>query len=304
MKIEIIGFPMFYGCDRPGVEFGPDKLREVGLVDLFKKNNEYVIDRGNIKVDQVDTSKKYASHTSMKYLNEVVSGNERLAETVQNAIQEGNLPFVVGGDHSLGLGSLAGVKSATEDEFAVIWIDAHADLNITETSPSGNIHGMPLGASAGLGDELLTELYVKGQKVKPENIYILGLRSVDEGEEVIIKEHGIHTWRMTDIRERGMEKAIQELLHKITESGIQRIHLSYDIDSLDARHVPGTGTPVEDGLEFEESKQLVSSIIETGLVKSIDFVEFNPITDRNNLTLNSSISMLETFSEALGRIKS
>lgn len=303
MKIEIIGFPMFYGCDRPGVEFGPDKLREVGLMDLFKKYSNEVIDRGNIEVDQVDESQKYASHTSMKYLKEVVSANERLAATVQNAMVEGNLPFVVGGDHSLGLGSLAGVRSASDGDFAVIWIDAHADLNITESSPSGNIHGMPLGASAGLGDEILTNLYVKGQKVKPENIYILGLRSVDEGEEVIIREHGINTWRMTDIRERGMEASINELLAKISESKVKQIHLSYDIDSLDAKYVPGTGTPVEDGLEFDESKMLVSAIINTGLVKSIDFVEFNPITDRDNLTLNSSISMLKTFSEALGKIQ-
>lgn len=303
MKIEIIGFPMFYGCDRPGVEFGPDKLREEGLVDLFEKNNEFVKDSGNIEVDQVDVSKKYASHNSMKYLNEVVSGNERLANAVEGAMKSGNLSFVVGGDHSLGLGSLAGVKAASKDDFAVIWIDAHADLNITETSPSGNIHGMPLGASAGLGDAVLTELYVKGQKVKPENIYILGLRSVDEGEEEIIRNYGIQTWRMTDIRERGMDVIIQELLAKVAESGIKQVHLSYDIDSLDARHVPGTGTPVEDGLEFEESKALVSSIISTGLVKSIDFVEFNPITDRDNLTLNSSLTMLETFSEALGKIR-
>jgi len=303
MKIELIGFPMFYGCDRPGVEHGPDKLRENGLVEILKKHNEEVEDIGNIDVISVDTDRKYASHKSMKYLDEVVDGNVKLAQAVEKSLKTGNLPFVVGGDHSLGLGSMAGVKAATEEEYAVIWIDAHADLNITESSPSGNIHGMPLGASTGLGDEVLTSLYVNDQKVKPENIYIIGLRSVDEGEEVIIREHGINIWRMTDIRERGMESVIKELQDMLAESGIRKIHLSYDIDSLDSRLVPGTGTPVEDGLEIDESKALVKSIISTGKVGSIDFVEFNPVIDKDDITLNSSLTMLEAFSEALGKVK-
>ena len=303
MNIELIGFPMFYGCDRPGVEHGPDKLRENGLVEILKKHNNHVNDNGNIKVLQVDTDQKYASHKTMKYLDEVVDGNEKLAKSVEEAINKGNLPFVVGGDHSLGLGSMAGVKASRKDDFAVIWIDAHADLNIAETSPSGNIHGMPLGASVGLGDESLTSLYRGEQKVKPENIYIVGLRSVDDGEEVIIKEHGINIWRMTDIRERGMDKVIDEITEKISASGISKIHLSYDIDSLDDRLVPGTGTPVENGLEIEESKQLVQSIIRTGKIGSIDFVEFNPEIDRDDVTLNSSLSMLEAFSEALGQVR-
>ncbi|NCC78135.1 MAG: arginase [Clostridia bacterium] len=303
MKIELIGFPMFYGCDRPGVEHGPDKLRENGLVEILKKHNEEVEDFGNIDVISVDTDRKYASHKSMKYLDEVVDGNVKLAQAVEKSLKTGNLPFVVGGDHSLGLGSMAGVKAAAEKEYAVIWIDAHADLNVTESSPSGNIHGMPLGASTGLGDEVLTSLYVNDQKVKPENIYIIGLRSVDEGEEVIIREHGINIWRMTDIRERGMESVIQELQDMLAESGIRKIHLSYDIDSLDSRLVPGTGTPVEDGLEIDESKALVKSIISTGKVGSIDFVEFNPVIDKDDITLNSSLTMLEAFSEALGKVK-
>lgn len=303
MKIELIGFPMFYGCDRPGVEHGPDKLRENGLVEILKKHNEEVEDFGNIDVISVDTDRKYASHKSMKYLDEVVDGNVKLAQAVEKSLKTGNLPFVVGGDHSLGLGSMAGVKAAAEEEYAVIWIDAHADLNITESSPSGNIHGMPLGASTGLGDEVLTSLYVNDQKVKPENIYIIGLRSVDEGEEVIIREHGINIWRMTDIRERGMESVIQELQDMLAESGIRKIHLSYDIDSLDSRLVPGTGTPVEDGLEIDESKALVKSIISTGKVGSIDFVEFNPVIDKDDITLHSSLTMLEAFSEALGKVK-
>jgi arginase len=303
MKIELIGFPMFYGCDRPGVEHGPDKLRENGLVEILKKHNEEVNDNGNIAIEYVDTDRKYASHGSMKYLKEVVEGNEKLAQAVEKAVKTGSLPFVVGGDHSLGLGSMAGVKASQKEDYAVLWIDAHADLNVAESSPSGNIHGMPLGASTGLGDDALTSLYVDDKKVKPENIYIIGLRSVDDGEEVIIKENGINIWRMTDIRERGMDAVINEFLEKLEKSGIQKVHLSYDIDSLDERLVPGTGTPVKNGLEFDESKKLVKAIIATGKVGSIDFVEFNPAIDKDDITLKSSLTMLETFAEALGAVK-
>ena len=302
MKIELIGFPMFYGCDKPGVEQGPDMLRENGLVELFKKNNIEISDKGNVEVELVDTDKKYAGHKTMKYLKQVVDGNERLGKEVENTLNHGKMSFVIGGDHSLGLGSLAGVKASYKDDFAVIWIDAHADMNVTESSPSGNIHGMPLGASAGLGDDILVSIYAVGQKVKPENIYILGLRSVDEGEEIIIKENGVNIWRMTDIRQRGMSTVISELLLKLEKSGIKRIHLSYDIDSLDKKLVPGTGTPVEDGLLIEESKELVSAIIRTGHVGSIDFVEFNPVIDKDNITLNSCLSILETFTEELAKL--
>jgi len=302
MKIELIGFPMFYGCDKPGVEQGPDMLRENGLVDLFKKNNIEISDKGNVEVELVGTDKKYAGHKTMKYLKQVVEGNVRLGKEVEDTLSHGKMPFVIGGDHSLGLGSLAGVKASNKDDFAVIWIDAHADMNVTESSPSGNIHGMPLGASAGLGDDILVNLYAEGQKVKPENIYILGLRSVDEGEEIIIKENGVNIWRMSDIWQRGMSTVISELLTKLEKSGIKKIHLSYDIDSLDKKLVPGTGTPVEDGLLIEESKELVSAIIRTGHVGSIDFVEFNPVIDKDNITLNSCLSMLETFTEELGKL--
>jgi len=303
MKIELIGFPMFYGSDRPGVEYGPDKLRENGLIELFEKNDIEVTDKGNIEVEIVGTDKKYKGHKTMKYLKQVVEGNERLGKAVEDALNQGKISFVIGGDHSLGLGSLAGVRASYKDDFAVIWIDAHADLNITESSPSGNIHGMPLGASAGLGDKILTSLYNDEQKVKPRNIYLIGLRSVDEGEELIIKEQEIKIWRMSDIRERGMDEIISELMHKLKNEGTKKIHISYDIDSLDMSLVPGTGTPVKDGLMIPESKKLLSAILQTGMVGSIDFVEFNPTIDKENKTLESCMSILETFTEELGKLQ-
>ncbi len=302
MKIELIGFPMFYGCDKKGVEEGPDQLRKHNLMEIFTKNHNEVIDYGNIDVEQVGEDRKYKSHPSMKYYKEIIEANHRLAQAVEESMVNGRLPFIIGGDHSQGIGSLAGVKAGSNEDFAVIWVDAHADLNITETSPSGNIHGMPLSASAGLGDAAFTSMYQDEQKIKPENIYIIGLRSVDEGEEVIIKEYGVNVWRMEDIRQRSMEACTKEILEMIEKSNIQNIHLSYDIDSLDSRLVPGAATPVKNGLEIEESQLLVSSIIETKKVKSIDFVEFNPVIDQKDATLHSALTMLETFSSSLGKL--
>lgn len=303
MEIEFIGFPMFYGCDKKGVEEGPDKLREHNLAEIFTKNQNKVFDYGNIEVDQVGEECKFSSHSSMKYYKEIIKANERLALAVEKAMKNERLPFIIGGDHCQGIGSLAGVKAGSDEDFAVIWVDAHADLNVTESSPSGNIHGMPLSASAGLGDQSFTTLHEKTQKVKPENIYIIGLRSVDEGEEVIIKDNGINVWRMDDIRSRGIEACTDEILSKIKKSNVNTIHLSYDIDSLDSRLVPGAATPVSNGLEIEESQELITKIIDTGKVNSIDFVEFNPVIDQNDVTLNSALSMLETFASSLGRLK-
>lgn len=303
MEIEFIGFPMFYGCDKKGVEEGPDKLREHNLVGIFTNKHNKVLDAGNVEVEQVGEDCKFSSHSSMKYYKEIIKANENLAKAVEKAMNSGRLPFILGGDHSQGIGSLAGVKAGSTEEFAVIWVDAHADLNVTETSPSGHIHGMPLSASAGLGDHAFTSLHVNSQKVKPENIYIIGLRSVDEGEEVIIKDNGVNVWRMEDVRSRGLEACVKEILEEIERSNIKNIHLSYDIDSLDKRLVPGAATPVGNGLEIEESQKLISTIIETGKVKSIDFVEFNPIIDQNDITLNSALSMLDTFATSLGKIK-
>lgn len=303
MEIEFIGFPVFYGCDKKGVEEGPNKLREHNLVEIFTSKHNKIIDSGNVEVDQVGEDCKYSSHPSMKYYKEIIKANENLAKAVENAMKNGRLPFILGGDHSQGIGSLAGVKAGSTEEFAVIWVDAHADLNVTETSPSGNIHGMPLSASAGLGDHAFTALYRDTRKVKPENIYIIGLRSVDEGEEVIIKDNGVNVWRMEDVRSRGLEACTKEILDQIERSGVKNIHLSYDIDSLDKSLVPGAATPVANGLEIEESQKLVKNIIETGKVKSIDFVEFNPIIDENDVTLHSALAMLDTFATALGNLK-
>lgn len=303
MEIDVIGVPLFYGCDTEGVENGPDKLRELGLVELFERNRNNVLDKGNVKVPVSSPDKKYKSDRLMKYLDEIVETCHHLAAEVENTLRRGRLPFTIGGDHSLALGSLAGVSSVFGDDYAVIWIDAHADINTDKTSLSGNVHGMPLASSMGVGPDILTSIYHDVPKIRDRNVYIIGARSIDDGEQALIDEKGLNVWGIEDVQARGMDAIISELLTKISASGVRDIHISYDIDSLDKSLVPGTGTPVENGLLLEESKSLVEAIIRTGRVRSIDFVEYNPDIDLDNRTAQSCLYMLDAFAASLGSVR-
>ena len=169
MKINIIGVPLFYGCDKPGVEKGPDVLRKNGLIDVFTKKHE-VCDLGNVKVNEVSSEDKYKFNNTMKYLDEIININNELADKVNNSFNNGALPLIIGGDHALGMGSLAGCGKYFGQDLAVIWVDAHGDINTPETSPSGNVHGMPLAASMGVGYDALTNIYYNGCKVNPKNV--------------------------------------------------------------------------------------------------------------------------------------
>lgn len=298
MNIDIIGMPLFYGCDKPGVEKGPEVLRKNKLIEILKENH-IVTDLGDIDVDIIEQDKKFVYSNKMKYLEEVVSANNRLASKVFNSLNNDSFPFVVGGDHSLALGSLAGSSHFYGEDLAVVWIDAHGDINTDETSPTGNIHGMPLAASMGFGYEKLTSIFFDKIKVKPENVFILACRDLDEGELKLIEMHNINVWNIDYIQERGIDVVSQELLESLKSKNIKDIHLSYDIDCLDPEYVPGTGTPVHNGLTFEESKKLLHHIFSTSLVKSMDFVEYNPELDKDNRTLETCTELLKLISISL-----
>lgn len=304
LKIDIIKVPLFYGCDRPGVEEGPQALMDNGLMDLLSEPGNLVVDKGFVKVPAQSEQDKYCSHPHMKYLDSVIATNEDLARMVAASLEAGNLPFTVGGDHALGLGTLAGTSKVNGPDIGIIWIDAHADINTPESSPSGNIHGMPLSASMGEGPDSLKNIFFKGQKVNPRNCFIIGARSIDEGEIEMIDRLGINVWYMEEIREKGMGIIILEVLELLKARHIKDLHLSYDIDSLDAKLVPGTGTPAVDGMEYDESEKLIKALIKTQIVRSIDFVEFNPKRDQaNQITLKSCLRMLHAFADALSHIQ-
>ena len=298
MDISIIGMPLFYGCDKPGVEKGPEELRKNNLIDIFEENHN-VYDLGDIEVEKANAEHKFLSNPKLKYLDQVVSANNGLAVKGLSALENNTLPFIVGGDHSLALGSIAGASKFLGNDLAVIWIDAHGDINTEETSPSGNIHGMPLAASMGIGYKKLTSIFFDDFKIKPENVFILACRDLDAGEIALIDELNINVWTNEDINVKGTDVVVNELLSIIKEKNIENIHLSYDIDCLDPEYVPGTGTPVTDGLSFGESKILLESILGTSLVRSIDFVEYNPDLDKNNRTKETCIELLKLISKIL-----
>ncbi|EQB86543.1 hypothetical protein M918_13700 [Clostridium sp. BL8] len=299
MKINFIGVPLFYGCDREGVNLGPNDLRERGIIELLEKNNHEVYDLGNLHVPEILESDKFANHNKMKYLNAILDVNKNLAHQVYSSLESKSFPLVIGGDHSLGLGSISGC-SKYHDNMAVVWIDAHGDINTHETSPSGNVHGMPLAAAMGIGHSALTDVYFQGQKVKPENVFILGARDLDEGELKIIEDYKLNVYTTEDLRNLGIEEIMRRVHTTLIEKKIDAIHLSYDIDSLDSTLVPGTGTPVADGLTVDECKYMLKYLIGTRLVKSMDFVELNTrLEEGGDSTISICMDLLEHISKIL-----
>jgi len=300
MKISIIDMPIFLGCDNPGVEKGPKVLRENNLLDIFNQSH-LVCDMGEVHVNNVSSKDKYTANAKMKYLDEVIRSNFILASKVYESLSSSSLPLVIGRDHSLALGSIAGSSKFFNKDIAVVWVDAHGDINTDKTTPSGNIHGMPLAASMGIGHESLVNLFYQGQKVKPENVFLLGCRDLDLGELELIKEYNLSVWTMKDIKEKGISTVLDELIEALYAKNINNIHFSFDIDSLDSFIVPGTGTPVKDGLAFSEGKEIIERVLSTSLVKAMDFVEFNPLLDKNNRTLEICLELLKIISKSMDK---
>lgn len=298
MNINMIGVPLFYGCDNPGVEKGPDTLRENNIIEIFKNNNNKIYDLGNLYVKPMDVCDKFADDKNMKYLSSVIDVNESLAEVFYNSLNANNFPLVIGGDHSLGLGSLAGASKFFNDDLGVIWVDAHGDINTDLTSPSGNIHGMPLAASMGVGNLNLQNIYFKGRKINPKKVFILCARDLDKGELELIDSLGLNVWTSKIVKEKGIERCVEELLNKIYDLNIENIHLSFDIDCANPDLVPGTGTPVKDGISMREAKYIINTLFRTKKIKSMDFVEFNPDIEYET-TLNNCLDLLKCVSESM-----
>ncbi len=293
MDINLIGVPLKYGCDRDGAQLGPATLRENGIIDIIKKNGHDVHDMGDIYIPYVVSEDKYKDHPKMKYLNTVAEVNSNLANNVYCSLKGQSFPFIIGGDHALGAGSIAGASKFFKN-MAVIWIDAHGDINTYETSPSGNIHGMPLAASMNVGHPALTNIYYDGIKVIPQNVYILGGRDIDSGEFALADELNLNMYTMDIVRERGLDNVLEEIVEKIKASNVDGVHISFDIDVLDSSLVPGTGTPVAGGFSIEEGKEIFTTLLCEKFITSMDFVELNPkIDNEDKRTTKNCIEMLE-----------
>lgn len=276
-KINIIGVPVKYGCDNEGPNLAPDTMRSHGLINLLKESGNEIYDLGNIYIPPA-TNKDRDSDPNMKYFPQVCEITTNLAEQMSNSIATGAFPIVIGGDHSIGLGSVSGASKQL-DNLCVLWIDAHGDINTYKTSGSRNMHGMPLAALMGEGDSRLVNLYYEGVKIKYENVMLIGCRDLDLGEEELIEKRGLKVLRMVDIREHGIEESINQVLERIESSHIENIHISLDIDSVDPKYAPGTGTDVDNGFSPDELKSYLTAIINTGKLRSMGLVELNPLLD-------------------------
>lgn len=292
MDITILGVPIYYGSDRKGVELGPYILRKKHLIDELSKNDLNLYDLGNLTIPMVSHDGISFVNTKMKYLKEILEVDRNLAQEVYASLCAKSFPFVIGGDHSLGLGSISGA-SKYYDDLGVIWIDAHGDINTENTTLSGNIHGMPLASAMGFGNKELTNLYYPGKKVDSKNVYIIGARDLDPGEIDLIRNKSLNVFTTKSIREIGISSLVSIILNQFKKNNIKALHLSFDIDCIDSSLVPGTGTRVENGLKLQEAKLLVNSFMSSGLVKSMDFVELNPLLDKEGVTSNIAIDIIK-----------
>ncbi len=285
-QLSIIGSPMDLGQSRRGVDMGPSAMRYAGLIQRLESLGYDVDDCGDIAIGRPERTN---SVKGLKNLNAVAEANHKLYEVVDEEVRKGRFPLVLGGDHSIAIGTLAGVSKHYKS-LGVIWYDAHGDLNTAETSPSGNIHGMPLAASLGLGDPLLTGIGGYSPKVKAENIVLIGARSLDEGEKVLIKKMGIRVYTMHEIDRLGMTQVMKETIAYLKERS-DGVHLSLDLDGLDPSDAPGVGTPVNGGISFRESHLAMEMLAEADIITSAELVEVNPILDVRNKTADVAVDL-------------
>lgn len=296
--IAIIGVPMDLGAGRRGVDMGPSAIRVAGLGARLAQLGYTIEDRGNVPVDQAESIPP--GPKSARHLPQIAASCGRVAELVYESLEQGKLPLVLGGDHSISAGSVSGVARfyrQQEEAIGVIWIDAHADMNTPETSPSGNVHGMPLASLIGSGPAELVDLAGFAPKVDPRNVAIIGLRDVDSLEAAHVRESGVRAFTMRDIDERGMPAIMQEAI-ALASAGTVGIHLSLDMDSIDPDEAPGVGTPVRGGLSYREAHLAMEILADSGKLISLEVVEVNPVLDVANRTADLAV---EFMTSALGK---
>ena len=280
MKVDIIGIPIDLGADRRGVDMGPSAIRYAHLQKKLEALGYTVEDRGNIEVPIAETCS--ITDPKLKYIDCIVPMSRRAAGAVSTSMQAGSFPLVLGGDHSLSIGSIRG--AAKFKKLGVVWIDAHADFNTEQTTPSGNIHGMPLAALCGLGDVRLTRLWDEPLPVvDPRRVAIIGARDLDPGEKVNLRKAGVMVMGMEQIDRLGMVTVMEKAIERVSRE-TDGIYLSFDMDAMDPRHAPGVGTPVPAGLTQREAHLACEMIAETGRLAGMDIVEVNPILDVQNQT--------------------
>jgi arginase len=290
--IRIIGVPLDMGASRRGVDMGPSAMRVAGLEARLEALGHPVTDGGNIRVEIAET--QATGNKNARYLKEIAETCTRTAEAVLKTLEEGITPLVLGGDHSLAAGSVSGVAEFYRrqgQKIGVIWIDAHSDINTPESSPSGNVHGMPLAALLGLGPEALGNIFGYAPKIAPENTVLIGVRDIDSAERENIRRAGVaEVYTMRDIDERGMRTVMEEAL-RAAGRGTVGYHVSLDMDWIDPEDAPGVGTPVRGGATYREAHLAMEILADHGRLLSFEIVEVNPVIDEHNRTADLAVEL-------------
>jgi arginase len=290
-NIAIVGAPMDLGAGRRGVDMGPSAMRVACINARIAALGYRVADLGNIAIEQPESLT--FGPAGSRYLKQIAAACEQLAVLVCSTADRGKLPLVLGGDHSIAIGTISGMArhfQKKNQSMGLVWIDAHADMNTPDTSPSGNIHGMPLACIAGIGPKPLTHLFDFAPKVKPENIALVGVREVDVLERQVVNSSGVRAFTMREIDERGMRAVMQDAL-AVACAGTAGFHLSLDMDAIDPMFAPGVGTPVRGGLSYRETHLAMELICDSGKMRSLEIVEVNPILDEANRTAELAVEL-------------
>lgn len=279
--VEIIGVPVDFGGNRRGVDMGPSAVRYAGLEEVLEDVGMKVVDGGDITVPERELS--YGDIGGVECLRETEKFSRELADRVESVLSKGRTPLVVGGDHSTGIGCMNG--SSREGSIGVIWFDAHGDINTPESSPSGNIHGMPVAAALGYGQ--FGSMDWARANLSEENLVYVGIRDLDEPEKEVLREKGVTVFTISDIDERGIVDVVHEAVDTACE-GTEGVHVSVDMDWIDPEEAPGVGTPVPGGVTYREAHKAMEIIAERdardGFLRSVEIAEVNPILDRHNVT--------------------
>jgi len=293
--VTIIGVPLDLGAGRRGVDMGPSAFRVAGLAEKVRELGYDVRDAGDLPVKIAETQDP--GDPRQKYLAEIREVCERLRDSVETTVGQGSLPVVLGGDHSIAMGTIAGLARhfrKGNEKVGLIWFDAHADSNTPETSPSGNIHGMPLAAALGLGEPSLVNLAGFAPMVEGSRASLVGIRDVDPAERANVKASGIGAFTMRDVDERGMRAVMEEAIKRAT-SGTAGFHVSFDMDGIDPSAAPGVGTPSPGGLSYREAHLAMEMLADTGKVVAAEFVEVNPVLDHKNGTARLAIELIASL---------
>ena len=297
-QVAYIGVPMDLGGGRRGVDMGPNAVRIAGIKLAVERMGHGFIDAGNVPVHAPE--QRHPADHKARFLDEIADACARLAGDVESCMDQGQFPLVVGGDHSIAIGTVAGMASHFHkkgEKIGLIWFDAHGDVNTPETTQSGNIHGMPLAALLGYGPDSLTRISKRFPAVDIANSVLVGVRSLDPGEKAFIREHGLKCYTMKEVDQFGIHRVMKEAL-EIANQGTAGFHLSFDLDGTDPEVAPGVGTPVPGGISYREAHTVLELAAESGRLVGLEMTEINPILDERNRTARVTVEFIES---GLGR---